>query len=75
MERKKLTFIAFFACLTVASAFAQSTKVRLETDLGNITIQLFDDLQQRGMVRGRWNDYIRVASTFDELTLLLSQAE
>ena len=43
MERKKLTFIAFFACLTVASAFAQSTKVRLETDLGNITIQLFDD--------------------------------
>lgn len=43
MERKKLTFIAFFACLTVASAFAQSTKVRLETNLGNITIQLFDD--------------------------------
>ena len=38
-------------------------------------IAMLDDLQARGMVRSRWNDYIRVASTFDELTLLLSQAE
>jgi hypothetical protein len=30
-------------------------------------IQMIDDLQQRGMVRGQWRDYIAVASTLEEL--------
>ena len=30
-------------------------------------IQMMDDLQQRGMVRGQWRDYIAVASTLEEL--------
>lgn len=34
-------------------------------------ITLLDDLQQRGMVRGQWQQYIKVASTAEELTTLL----
>lgn len=34
-------------------------------------ITLLDDLQQRGMVRGQWQQYIKVASTVEELTTLL----
>ena len=30
-------------------------------------IHLLDDLQQRGMVRGHWQDYIKVVSSLDEL--------
>ena len=33
-------------------------------------IQMMDDLQQRGMVRGQWRDYIAVASTIEELEAL-----
>lgn len=31
------------------------------------TIEMLDDLQARGFIRSRWTDYIRVASTLDEL--------
>lgn len=34
-------------------------------------IQMMDDLQQRGMVRGQWRDYIAVASTIEELETIL----
>ena len=33
--------------------------------------QMMDDLQQRGMVRGQWRDYIAVASTIEELETIL----
>ena len=33
----------------------------------NPLIRMLDDLQLRGMVRGHWRDYIRVASSIDEL--------
>lgn len=34
-------------------------------------IALLDDMQQRGMIRGHWTDYISVASTIDELSSLV----
>ena len=37
----------------------------------NPLISLLDDLQQRGMVRGQWHDYIRVISFINELTACL----
>ena len=40
----------------------------------NSLIQLLDDLQQRGMVRGQWCDYIRVASQLEELEMLCNAA-
>jgi hypothetical protein len=33
----------------------------------NPLIQMLDDLQSRGMVRGHWRDYIRVATSIEEL--------
>lgn len=33
----------------------------------NSTIALLDDMQQRGMIRGDWHDYIEVANDFEEL--------
>ncbi len=33
-------------------------------------IQLMENLQQQGMVRGQWRDYIAVASTIEELDAL-----
>lgn len=33
----------------------------------NPLIRMLDDLQQCGMVRGHWRDYIRVANSIDEL--------
>ena len=39
----------------------------------NGLIQLLDDLQQRGLVRGTWHNYISVANKQDELTALLAQ--
>ena len=39
----------------------------------NGLIQLLDDLQQRGLVRGTWHNYISVANKQDELTVLLAQ--
>ena len=32
---------------------------------------MLDDLQQRGMVRGRWRDYICVANNLDEIEQLI----
>lgn len=37
----------------------------------NTTIQMLDDLQQRGMVRGQWRDYIGVADSPASLSTLL----
>ena len=37
----------------------------------NTLIALFDDLEQRGMIRGHWKDYICVANCFDELTAMI----
>ena len=35
-------------------------------------IQMMDDLQARGVIRGDWREYISVASTLEELSFLLS---
>ena len=37
------------------------------------TICMLDDLQQRGMVRGQWRDYICVANNLDEMGDLLAE--
>ena len=37
------------------------------------TIAMLDDLQQRGMVRGQWRDYICVANSLDDIGRLLAQ--
>jgi hypothetical protein len=34
---------------------------------------LLDDLQGKGMVRGNWQDYIKVANTLEELTQLTAE--
>jgi predicted Rossmann-fold nucleotide-binding protein len=39
----------------------------------NQLIALLDDLQQRGMVRGEWQQYLKVASTQEELTTELTK--
>ena len=39
----------------------------------NTLIALLDDLQQRGMIRGHWKDYISVANSFEELTAMITQ--
>ncbi len=39
----------------------------------NTLIALLEDLQQRGMIRGHWKDYINVANSFDELTVMITQ--
>lgn len=36
-------------------------------------LALLDNLQQRGMVRGRWRDYIAVANNLDEIKEILAQ--
>ena len=40
----------------------------------NGTIAMLDDLQQQGMVRGRWRDYICVANNIDEIAAILTQS-
>ena len=62
---------------TVASSFTigyHHKKVILYNMKGfwDSTIQMLDDLQQRGMVRGRWHDYIQVANNLEELVNLVS---
>ena len=37
------------------------------------TIRMLDDLQQRGMVRGQWRDYICVANNLEEMGDLLAE--
>ena len=39
----------------------------------NTLIALLDNLQQRGMIRGHWKDYISVANSFEELTAMITQ--
>lgn len=39
----------------------------------NDLLTLLDNLQQRGMVRGNWRDYIAVANNLDEIRELLAQ--
>ena len=39
----------------------------------NTLIALLDDLQQRGMIRGHWKDYISVANSFEELTVMITK--
>ena len=36
-------------------------------------IQLLDDLQRHGMVRGEWRQYIKMASSIEELATLLGE--
>ena len=36
------------------------------------TISLLDDLQQKGMIRGDWHDYIEVANNLEELKTKMS---
>lgn len=36
-------------------------------------IALLDDMQQRGMIRGRWTDYIHVACSTEELVLAVEK--
>ncbi len=38
----------------------------------NDLLTLLDNLQQRGMVRGQWRDYIAVANNLDEIKSLLA---
>jgi hypothetical protein len=37
------------------------------------TISMLDDLQQRGMVRGRWRDNIGVATCLDDIRRLVDE--
>lgn len=39
----------------------------------NTLIELLDDIQQRGMIRGHWKDYICIANSFEELTDMTTQ--
>lgn len=36
-------------------------------------IHMLNDLQQRGMIRGKWQEYIAVANSFEEIKQLLSE--
>ena len=36
-------------------------------------IALLDELQQRGMVRGQWRDYIKVASSLEDLASMVEE--
>lgn len=37
----------------------------------NATIAMLDDMEQRGMIRGKWADFIAVANSFEELKTLI----
>ena len=39
----------------------------------NSTIALLDDMQQKGMIRGEWHDYIEVANDLEELKKVISR--
>jgi len=61
---------------TVAASYTigyHQKRVILYNMLGfwDATIRMLDDLQQRGMVRGRWRDYICVANNLDEIEQLI----
>ena len=40
----------------------------------NSTIALLDDMQEKGMIRGEWHDYIDVANDFEELKEKIEKA-
>ncbi len=42
-------------------------------DYWSSLIQLLDDLQRHGMVRGEWRQYIKMASSIEELAALLGE--
>lgn len=42
-------------------------------DFWNSTIALLDDMQQKGMIRGEWHDYIEVANDLEELKKVISR--
>ena len=61
---------------TVAASYTigyHHKRVILYNILGfwDAAIRMLDDLQQRGMVRGRWRDYIYVANNLDEIASFL----
>ena len=61
---------------TVAASYTigyHHKRVILYNMLGfwDATIAMLDDLQQRGMVRGRWHDYICVANSLQEIASLI----
>ena len=61
---------------TIAASYTigyHQKRVILYNMLGfwDATIRMLDDLQQRGMVRGRWRDYICVANNLDEIEQLI----
>jgi len=61
---------------TVAASYTigyHHKRVILYNMLGfwDATIAMLDDLQQRGMVRGRWRDYICVANSLQEIESLI----
>ena len=63
---------------TVAASYTigyHHKRVILYNMLGfwDATIAMLDDLQQRGMVRGQWRDYICVANRLDDIGRLLAQ--
>lgn len=37
----------------------------------NLLIALLNDLQQKGMIRGDWHQYIKTAESIDELTAFI----
>lgn len=43
-------------------------------DFWRTTIQMLDDMQARGLVRGHWSDYIQVVGSLDELAALIGDA-
>ena len=63
--------------LTVAASYTigyHHKKVILYNIKGfwDATISMLDDLQQRGVIRGHWHDYILVAETLQEMESLLN---
>jgi uncharacterized protein (TIGR00730 family) len=61
---------------TVAASYTigyHHKRVILYNMLGfwDATIAMLDDLQQRGMVRGQWRDYICVANSLQEIASLI----
>ena len=62
----------FTVAASATIGYHQKPMVLLNTgDFWRPLITLLDDLQQRGMVRGQWQQYIKVANSTKELATLL----